>query len=73
MKKGLLSVPTMWADHHVARVVEALQKLPGVGKVAASAARWQVVVELDPAVTSVAAVEKALREAGRPPGSAQEV
>ena len=73
MNRVLLAVPTMWADHHVSRVVEALQRLAGVSRVEASAARWEVMVEFDPTATSVPTIEAALRAAGYPSTRAQEI
>lgn len=66
MKKVLFKIPTMWADHHVSQVIEALQGLAGVKTIEASAARWEVVVEFDPTVTSVEAIGEALGAAGYP-------
>ena len=47
MEKTVLSVPTMWADHHVLKVREVLTALDGVQDVYASAAWKQVVVAYD--------------------------
>ena len=48
MEKTVLSVPKMWADHHVLKVREVLTALDGVEDVYASSAWKQVVVNYDP-------------------------
>ena len=68
MEKVVLEVPTLWADHHVLKVRDALVNLEGVEDVYASSAWKQVLVAYDPAKTDRAAIEKALAEAGYPVG-----
>jgi copper chaperone CopZ len=58
-----LPVPSMYADHHVAAVKEALGALSGVQEIQASAAFKEVAVEHSKKVTKKALV-KALEEAG---------
>jgi copper chaperone CopZ len=58
-----LPVPSMYADHHVAAVREALGALSGVQEIQASAAFKEVAVEHSEKVTKKALV-KALEEAG---------
>jgi copper chaperone CopZ len=67
MQKTVISVPTMFADHHVLRVREALLGLSGVSKVVASSARKQVAVAYDDSVLSSDRIAQALVEAGYPP------
>ncbi len=62
-----ISVPTMYADHHVLRVREVLLALTGVSEVRASAARRKVAVSFDEAATSASALREALSAAGYPP------
>jgi copper chaperone CopZ len=64
MEKVVLSVPKMWADHHVLKVREALVALDGVGDLYASAAWKQAVVEYDPDKLDEPAIVNALAEAG---------
>jgi copper chaperone CopZ len=64
MEKVVLSLPKMWADHHVLKVREALAALDGVGDMYASAAWKQAVVAYDPDKLDEAAIVKALAEAG---------
>ncbi len=66
MDKLVLNVPTLWADHHVLRVREALGRLNGIEDVYASSAWKQVLVTFDAAKTNRAAIEQALAEAGYP-------
>lgn len=56
MEKLVVSVPTMFADHHVTRVRAALLSATGIQGVVASAARKQVVVEYDGSTTADAIV-----------------
>jgi copper chaperone CopZ len=67
MQKTVISVPTMFADHHVLRVREALLGLSGVSKVVASSARKQVAVAYDDSVLSPDRIAQALVDAGYPP------
>lgn len=68
MQKVLLTVPAMYADHHVIRVRQLLSPLSGVENVVASSAFKQVVIEFDPAKTAAAVLVKALSDAGYAPG-----
>ena len=68
MDKVTLTVPAMFADHHVTKVKRVLSPLAGVENVVASSAFKEVVVEFDPAKTSPDALVKALTEAGYAPG-----
>ncbi|MEE8390045.1 MAG: heavy-metal-associated domain-containing protein [Anaerolineae bacterium] len=71
MNKVVLDVPTLWADHHVLKVRDALVPLKGVDDVYASAAWKQVLVHYDAAKIEPAAIEKALAEAGYPVGEGE--
>jgi copper chaperone CopZ len=73
MKKTVIDVPAMYADHHVLRVREVLLAGPGVSEVQASAARRKVLVHFDEAVTSDEALRDALSAAGYPPDEAPEL
>jgi copper chaperone CopZ len=64
MEKTVLSVPKMWADHHVLKVREVLTALDGVEQVYASSAWKQVMVEHDPGKMGESALAEALAEAG---------
>lgn len=68
MEKVILDVPSLWADHHVLKVRDALTKLEGVEDVYASSAWQQVMVAYDSAKVDSAAIEEALAEAGYPVG-----
>ena len=64
-------VPSLWADHHVLALREALASLPGVQHVAASSLDRQVTVVFDPAQTDAAALAAAMTAAGYPAGAAE--
>ncbi|HEX9075097.1 MAG TPA: heavy-metal-associated domain-containing protein [Anaerolineae bacterium] len=68
MEKIVLTVPAMFADHHVINVKRLLSPISGVENVIASAAFKEVVIEFDPAKTSQEALAKALTDAGYAPG-----
>jgi copper chaperone CopZ len=68
MERVTLDVPTLWADHHVLKVRDALTVLEGVDDVYASSAWKQVLVTYDPDTVELAAIEKVLAEAGYPVG-----
>lgn len=67
MAHTLLTVPKMYADHHVTAVRQVLTALPGVVDVYASSAWYQVQVTYDPAKLSANDIIHALEQAGYPP------
>lgn len=71
MAKVALEVPTLWADHHVLKVRDALVNLEGVNDVYASSAWKQVLVDYNSRKTKRADLEKALAEAGYPVGEGE--
>lgn len=73
MEQLILTVPTMWADHHVINVKRLLSPMAGVENVYASSAFKQVWIEFDPAKTSADALVKVLTEAGYAPGEEEVV
>jgi copper chaperone CopZ len=73
MEQLILTLPTMWADHHVINVKRILSPIAGVENVYASSAFKQVLIEFDPAKTSQAALVKALTDAGYAPGEEEVV
>jgi len=64
METLTLDVPSMYADHHVLAVREALKDLSGVEDVVASSARKQVSLGYDPDKVKPEAIQAALEEAG---------
>jgi copper chaperone CopZ len=70
MKRLVVDVPGMYADHHVLRLRQALLGTEGVSEVTASAARRKVVVQFDEVKTSPEAIRDVLTAAGYPPGQA---
>jgi len=71
MAKATLDVPTLWADHHVLTVREALVNLEGVKDVYASAAWKQVLVDYNSKKIKKSDIEKALADAGYPVGKGE--
>jgi copper chaperone CopZ len=68
MEQITVTLPTMWADHHVINVKRLLSPISGVENVFASSAFKQVLIEFDAGKTSQAALVKALTDAGYAPG-----
>ena len=68
MEKVVLRIPTMWADHHILAVREALGQETGDKEVVASAMYKDVVIHYDPALTSPDVLAQALGKAGYPIG-----
>lgn len=64
MEKLVLSIPKLWADHHVLKVREVLTALAGVQDVYASSAWKGVMVKYDPAKLNEPAIVEALTGAG---------
>ena len=62
------SVPTMFADHHVLQVRQALTALDGVQDVIASSAWQAVIVSYDESKIGPEEIEAALGKAGYEPG-----
>jgi copper chaperone CopZ len=73
MERVVLSIPTLWADHHVLAVREALGQIPGVAEVVASSMYRDVVVHYDQAVTNPDALVSALAQAGYRIGEQQDL
>lgn len=68
MEKLVLTIPTLYGDHHTVAVRRILDGIAGVSDPFVSAAFRQVAFKFDPAKTSVAAIEKALAAQGYEPG-----
>jgi excisionase family DNA binding protein len=71
MENVLFDVPTMYADHHVIGVRQALLAVAGVEEVLASSAWKQVQVTYDPSTVSTDSIRQALEQAGYPLGNGQ--
>ncbi len=71
MEKVVMDVPTLWADHHVLKVRDALVNLEGVQDVYASSAWKQVLVTYEDGKVDSAAIEDALSEIGYPVGEGE--
>ncbi len=68
MEECTFDLPTMYADHHVTRVREALSQHSGIAEVVASAAARQVRVQYDESVLTSDDLVEALATAGYEPG-----
>ena len=68
MEKLVLDLPSMYGDHHVLAVRDALTGIEGIDELYASAAWKQVMVSFDPKKVKPDAIEKALADAGYPVG-----
>ncbi len=71
MEKMTLTIPAMYADHHIINVKRLLSPLKGVESVNASGAFKEVTVEFDAKKISRDAIVKALTDAGYAPGKEQ--
>lgn len=70
MNRVTLSVPAMYADHHVLCVREALLKLGGVQQVVASSGRKRVTVVYEDGALTPGQIMSALAAAGYAPDQA---
>jgi copper chaperone CopZ len=71
MEKVTLNIPTLWADHHVLAVRQALGQVKGVAEVTASALYRDVLIQYDPAAVTPEVLADALAQAGYPVAAAQ--
>ncbi|MHB0858271.1 MAG: heavy-metal-associated domain-containing protein [Anaerolineae bacterium] len=62
-----LSLPTMYADHHVLSVRKVLASLDGISQVVASSGRKQVTLAYEESVISPERITEALSKAGYVP------
>jgi copper chaperone CopZ len=67
MEKLVLTIPTLYGDHHTTAVRNILEKIKGVSDTYVSSAFHQVVVEFDPKKVKKGAIEKALSNEGYEP------
>lgn len=64
MKKLVLTVPTLYGDHHTSAVRDILEKTEGVSKFYISSASQQIELEYDPKKIKEEAIKKALADQG---------
>ena len=67
----VLTIPTLYGDHHTTAVRKILEGVQGVQDVRVSSAFHQVALAFDGAQTSRQAVERLLAEQGYEPGAAE--
>ncbi len=68
MKQLILEMPSMYADHHVLKVREALEGLTGIEEAYASSAWKKIMISYKEKSIKPAEIESALTKAGYPPG-----
>jgi copper chaperone CopZ len=73
MEKLLLSIPTLYADHHTAAVRTILNGLKGLSEIFVSSAAKQVALSFDPKLIGSEAIEAALAEHGYATGDGEPV
>ena len=71
MEKVVLTIPTLYGDHHTTAVRRLLEPLPGVSNLLVSAAYRQVSLTYDAGKTPLQAIEKSLADQGYAPGEGE--
>jgi hypothetical protein len=71
MEKVVLTIPTLYGDHHTTAVRRLLEPLPGVSNLLVSAAYRQVSLTYDAGKTPLQAIEKTLADQGYAPGEGE--
>jgi hypothetical protein len=71
MEQLALTVPGMWADHHVIAVLALFRQDEGIAVGGASAMDATLLLEYDPAKTDPQAIVARLEQAGYPAGEPQ--
>jgi copper chaperone CopZ len=71
MTELILELPTMFADHHVLKVRDALDGLKGIEEIYASSAWKKVMISYKENSIKPAEIEAALKKAGYPPGEGE--
>ncbi len=71
MKQLILEMPTMYADHHVLKVREALEGLKGIEEAYASSAWKKLMISYKEKSIKPTEIEDALTKAGYPPGEGE--
>ena len=71
MEKLVLTIPTLYGDHHTTAVRRLLEPLPGVSNLLVSAAYHQVSLTYDAGKTPLQSIEKTLADQGYAPGEGE--
>ncbi|MGD2161668.1 MAG: hypothetical protein PVG02_02265 [Anaerolineales bacterium] len=71
MEELIFDMPSMYGDHHVLKVRDALEAIEGVEEIYASSAWKQLMIKFDPKKVKSADLEKTLSEAGYPPNEGE--
>jgi len=69
MEKLLLSIPTLYGDHHTLAVRALLEKMDGISNLFVAPSRHMLALEFDPKKVKREAIEKALAEQGYEQGT----
>jgi copper chaperone CopZ len=69
VQRLVLTVPDMWADHHILAARRSLADVPGIAAIEASALDFQLTVDFDPSATTADAIIGALAAAGYAAGT----
>lgn len=64
MTRFLLTLPSMYGDHHVTEVRHILASIEGIGEIYASSSFHFIDLEYDPSRTSPDAIKAAMQQAG---------
>jgi copper chaperone CopZ len=73
VEETVLSIPLLWADHHVLAVRGAILSVEGIEQLEVSALHHTATVAYDPAKTAPETIVAALREAGYAVGDEDDV
>lgn len=71
MEEIIFEMPSMYGDHHVLKVRDALENIEGVGEIYASSAWKQLMISYDPKKVKPADLENVLSEAGYAPNAGE--
>jgi copper chaperone CopZ len=71
MTELILEMPTMFADHHVLKVRDALDELKGIDEIYASSAWKKIMISYKEKSIKPAEIKAALKKAGYPPGEGE--
>jgi copper chaperone CopZ len=71
MKELIFEMPSMYGDHHVLKIRDALTDIEGVKEIYASSAWKQIMIKYEPKKVKPADLETVLSDAGYPPNEGE--
>jgi copper chaperone CopZ len=71
MEELIFEMPSMYGDHHVLKVRDALTEIEGIHEIYASSTWKQLMISYDPKLVEPAEIEKVLTAAGYPPNEGE--